>query len=213
MKMAVPYEATGRTQQKSRTRQALVDAARRLLADGLTPRVEDAAADAGISRTTAYRYFANQRSLLVAAQPQIQPQTLLGPDAPTDPLARLDAFMTAFTGYNLQWEPQLRSALRLSLEPPAQHPASADPERPLLRRGRAVAWIEDALAPLADSHPQIDRRQLAIAIRSATGIETLIWLRDVAGQSADEAAETVRHTARALLDAAIQRGAPPAATP
>src|SRR5690349_14478989 len=104
MKMAVPYEATGRTQQKSRTRQALVDAARRLLADGLTPRVEDAAADAGISRTTAYRYFANQRSLLVAAQPQIQPQTLLGPDAPTDPQARLDAFMTAFTGYNLQWE-------------------------------------------------------------------------------------------------------------
>jgi AcrR family transcriptional regulator len=197
MAMPIPYEATGRTQQKSRTREALVDAARDLLADGLTPRVEDAAARAGISRTTAYRYFANQRSLLLAAQPQIQPETLLGADAPTDLRARLDEFMSAFTQYNLQWQPQLRSALRLSLEPPA------DPERPLLRRGRAIAWIEDALAPLRHSHPDVDRHQLAIAIRSATGIESLIWLQDIAGQTPELAAETVRRTAHALLDAAL----------
>src|SRR5690348_15993385 len=115
--MTMPYEATGRTEQKSRTRQALVEAARELLSDGQTPRVEDAAARAGISRTTAYRYFANQRALLLAAQPQLQPRTLLYADAPTEPRARLDAFMAAFTAYNLKWQPQLRSALRLSLEP------------------------------------------------------------------------------------------------
>src|SRR5690242_7185339 len=185
MVMSVPYEATGRTRQKSRTREALVDAARDLLAEGMTPRVEDAAGRAGISRTTAYRYFANQRSLLLAAQPQIQPQTLLGPDAPTEPRARLDAFMAAFTRYNLQWEPQLRSALRLSLEP---HPAgTAEPERPLLRQGRAIAWVEDALAPLRHSHPDLDLRHLAVAIRSATGIEALIWLKDIAGQPAEQA--------------------------
>src|SRR5215470_17085648 len=73
--MAVPYEATGRTQQKSRTREGLVDATRELLAQGLTPKVEDAAQRAGISRTTAYRYFPNQRDLLMAAHPQIQPET------------------------------------------------------------------------------------------------------------------------------------------
>ncbi|WP_432824583.1 TetR/AcrR family transcriptional regulator [Dactylosporangium sp. CA-092794] len=202
--MAIPYEATGRTQQKSRTRQALVDAARELLADGLTPRVEDAAAHAGISRTTAYRYFANQRSLLLAAQPQIQPDTLLGPDAPVEPRARLDAFMAAFTRYNLQWQPQLRSALRLSLEPPAHQPAPAEPQRPLLRRGRAIAWIEDALAPLRHSHPHVDRHRLAVDIRSATGIESLIWLQDIAGQTPEQAGETVRRTAHALLDAAMR---------
>ena len=108
MVMPIPYEATGRTEQKARTRSALVDAARNLLAEGLTPRVEDAAARAGVSRTTAYRYFVNQRALLLAAQPQIQPETLLGPDAPAEPRARLDAFMTAFTRYNLRWQPQLR---------------------------------------------------------------------------------------------------------
>lgn len=196
MRMAVPYETLGRTRQKSRTRRALVEATRDLLAEGLTPRVEDAAERAGISRTTAYRYFPNQRSLLVAAQPQIQPETLLGADAPADPRARLDAFMAAFTRYNVEWEPQLRAALRLSLEPGA--------ERPLLRQGQAVRWIEDALAPLARSHPHVDRHELAVAIRSGTGIEALIWLRDVAGQSRTQAARTVRRTAQALLEAALR---------
>ena len=103
-----PYESTGRTAQKSRTRLALVTATRALLAAGRTPTVEDAAERAGISRTTAYRYFPNQRSLLLAAHPTISPETLLPADAPTDPKARLDVLMAAFTHYNFTWEPQLR---------------------------------------------------------------------------------------------------------
>ncbi len=103
--------------------------------------------------------------------------------------------MAAFTRYNFEWEPQLRAALRLSLEPGA--------EKPLLRQGRAIGWIEQALAPLRDSHPRVDITRLAIAIRSATGIESLIWLTDVAGLTREQAAQTVRHTARALLDAAV----------
>jgi AcrR family transcriptional regulator len=208
--MAVPYEAIGRTQQKSRTRQALVDATRQLLTEGSTPRVEDAAERAGISRTTAYRYFSNQRSLLLAAQPQLQPESLLDEDASTDLRIRLDAFMAAFTRYNFDWEPQLRSALRLSLEAAGdRRKVDGEPpaaERPLLRRGRAISWIEDALAPLRHSHPTIDRHELAVAIRSATGIESLIWLQDVAAHNREQAAETVRRTAHALLDAALHAG-------
>jgi AcrR family transcriptional regulator len=195
MVMAVPYEATGRTRQKARTRQALIEASRELLAAGLTPKVEDAAERAGISRTTAYRYFPNQRSLLLAAQPHIEPRTLLGDDPPDDVTARLDRVMAAFSRYNFDWEPQLRTALRLSLEPGAT--------RPLLRQGRAIGWIGEALEPLRRSHPHVDVHRLAIAIRSATGIETLIWLLDIAGQTHDHAAETVRGTAQALLDAAV----------
>jgi AcrR family transcriptional regulator len=173
------------------------------MAEGQTPRVEDVAERTGISRTTAYRYFPNQRSLLLAAQPDIQPETLLDENAPVEPRARLEAFMAAFTRYNLQWESQLRAALRLSLEPDA----GATRERPVLRRGRAIGWIEDALTPLRTSHPGIDRRRLAVAIRSATGIESLIWLRDIAGQSPRQAAQTVRLTALALLDAALRDAA------
>lgn len=194
--VATPYESTGRAAQKSRTRLALVAAGRELLAAGLTPKVEDAAERAGISRTTAYRYFPNQRSLLLAAQPTISPQTLLPADAPADPVTRLDVFMAAFTGYNLAWEPQLRASLRLSLEPTA--------DRPVLRQGRAIGWIAEALTPLRETHPHIDIQRLAIAIRSATGIEALIWLVDIAGYTREQAAETLRTTAQALLDSALR---------
>ena len=60
---------TGRVHQKARTRQALVRAARQLLVEGTTPTVEQTAAAASISRATAYRYFPNQRALLVATYP------------------------------------------------------------------------------------------------------------------------------------------------
>jgi AcrR family transcriptional regulator len=194
----MPYESTGRTAQKSRTRTALVAATRELLAAGHTPKVEDAAETAGISRTTAYRYFPNQRSLLLAAQPAISPDSLMPADAPTEPKARLDAVMTAFTRYNFTWETQLRTALRLSLEPAA--------DQPVLRQGRAIGWIAEALEPLRHSHPHVDITRLAIAIRSATGIETLIWLVDIAGYTREEAAATVNATARSLVAAAIVDG-------
>ncbi len=195
-RVTTPYESTGRTAQKSRTREALITATRELLAAGLTPKVEDAAERAGISRTTAYRYFPNQRSLLLAAHPTISPDSLLPPDAPADPRARLDLLMTAFTRYNFAWEPQLRASLRLSLEPAT--------DQPVLRQGRAVGWIAEALMPLRQTHPHIDIDMLATAVRSATGIEALIWLIDIAGYSPEQAASTVKATARALLEAALR---------
>jgi len=194
-RVMTPYESTGRTAQKSRTREALVTATRELLAAGLTPKVEDAAERAGISRTTAYRYFPNQRSLLLAAHPTISPETLIPADAPTGVKARLDVLMTAFTRYNFVWEPQLRASLRLSLEPAT--------DQPVLRQGRAIGWIAEALTPLRLTHPHIDIHRLAVAIRSATGIETLIWLIDIAGYTPEQAARTVRATAQALLSAAM----------
>lgn len=200
MSMAVPYESTGRIGQKARTREALVAATRELLALGADPSVEDAAARAGISRTTAYRYFSNQRSLLIAAHPEIQLQSLLPDDAPTDVAARLELVMVACTDIVLDWEPELRAALRLSLEPGTAEPA------PVLRQGRAIGWFADALAPLRDTRPDIDVTRLAVAIRSATGIEAFVWLTDVAGYSRADAVHTMCWSARAMLQAALAAG-------
>jgi AcrR family transcriptional regulator len=197
MAMPVPYEATGRRDQKARTREALVAATRRLLADGVNPTVEQAAVEARISRTTAYRYFPSQRSLLLAAHPEISQRSLLPVDAPADDVpARLDLVLRAFARVNVDWEPQLRTSLRLSLEPGA--------EQPVLRQGRAIGWIEDALEPLRSSHPEVDVRRLAIAIRATTGIESLIWLVDIAGLSRSDAVELMRGSAQALLAAAVR---------
>ncbi|MET8848953.1 TetR/AcrR family transcriptional regulator [Amycolatopsis sp. NPDC004625] len=195
--MAVPYESTGRSRQKGRTRAALVAAAHELLAEGRSPTVEDAAEAAGISRTTAYRYFPNQRALLLAAYPEIQDDAgLLPADAPADPAARLAVVMRAFVAFTQRWEPQLRAQLRLSLEPGAP--------QPVLRRGRAIRWIEEALAPLADTHPHVDVHALAVAIRSATGIESLVWLTDIGGLDRAQAAAVLTGSAQAILRAALE---------
>src|SRR5918997_4653355 len=99
--MSIPYERTGRTNQKARTRTALLDAARALLAEGVSPTVEQAADRATISRTTAYRYFANQRALLTAVFPEIASESLLDGDAPADPAPRLDIVLDRFTRHIL----------------------------------------------------------------------------------------------------------------
>lgn len=200
--MMIPYESTGRTRQKRRTRAALVEGARSLLAAGQTPGVERAADVAGVSRTTAYRYFPSQRDLLLAAIPTLDRRTQLGDDAPLDVAERLDLVVREQLGVIEQWEPQLRAALRLSLNP-AGGPGDTPPP---LREGRAIGWIQDALSPLTATHPHVDVRRLAIAIRAGCGIESWVWLVDVAGLSREAAGEVMRESAQALL-AAARRGA------
>jgi AcrR family transcriptional regulator len=201
--MSIPYEAFGRTSQKTRTRDALIDAARALIAEGSTPTVEQAATKATISRATAYRYFPTQRSLLVAAYPYLGSPSLLPADPPADPEARLDAVVTAHTRQTLKLEQPLRTMLRLSLE--------ADPEardQLLLRRGRAIGWIRQALAPLEGTLSDEQLHRLALAIRTTEGIEALVWLTDVAGLSRDEAVALMRWSARAVLRSALADGPP-----
>jgi AcrR family transcriptional regulator len=197
MGMSIPYERSGRTRQKSRTRDALVAATRDLIAEGLTPTVESAAARAEISRTTAYRYFTNQRALLIAAHPEIDRKSLLPANPPRDPAARLGAMLEEFHRITLETEPQLRMALRLSLDP------VRDQTNNTLRRGRAIAWFEDALAPLLGQLPKQEVRRLALAVRSVTGIEALVWLTDVAHLSRAQAIETMKWSAHALLRSAL----------
>ena len=204
MSMSISYEGTGRTQQKRRTRNALIAAARELLAQGLTPTVEDAAAAASISRATAYRYFPNQTALLVAAYPEIEARSLLGPNAPEDAESRLEALVLQLARFTVENEPQLRTMLRLSLDPDPAHRGDL-----LLRRGRAIAWIEDALAPLRGGLSDAELRRLVFAIRCAVGIEALVWLTDIARLSREDAVEVMCWSARALLHSALADSAAP----
>jgi AcrR family transcriptional regulator len=203
MSMTVPYERTGRIQQKARTRNALVGAARELLAAGTTPNVEQAADAAQVARATAYRYFPNQRALLVATYPEIDEPSLVDEPGLSDPAERLDAVAESLTRQMVEHEPELRTMLRLSLE--AEPAESGDLP---FRKGRRITWVADALAPLEGKLPAPELQRLTVAIAAVLGIEMLVWLTDIAGNTREQAREIMRWSARAMLQAALAGGPP-----
>lgn len=208
MSVSSPYVDSGRREQKQRTRTALVEAARALVASGVTPTVEAAAARAAVSRTTAYRYFTNQRELLVAAHPETGASSLLPTPAPDDVETRLADVVARFTDLIVETEPQQRTMLRLSLEMTAEERAGLP-----LRQGRAIGWIGEALQPLGDVLTDQELHRLALAVRSVSGIEALTWLTDVAALPRDQAVALMRWSAQAMLRAATSGSPPPTPRP
>lgn len=194
--MSTAYELHGRTAQKQRTRDALLAAARQLIGDGVTPTVEATADAAAISRTTAYRYFPNQAALLTAAYPETAATSLLPPDPPADPEARLLLVVDRFLDVLFDAEPQQRTMLRLSLDP------NNNQDLPL-RKGRAIAWFTDALEPMRATLGDDGIRSLVLSLRSAIGIEAFVWLVDVVGLSRQETRAQMRWTAATLYAGAI----------
>ena len=122
---------------------------------------------------------------------------MLGSDPPLSPEARLDAVVHAFTSMVVETEAQQRTMLRLSLEP------QVDRSRLPLRQGRAIGWITEALEPLRDQLGDEALHHLVLAIRSATGIEALVWLTDIGGLSRTDATALMRQSAQGLLRAAL----------
>jgi AcrR family transcriptional regulator len=199
--VSTSYEETGRSGQKQRTRTALLASARELIAtSGAAPTVAEAAEAAGISRTTAYRYFPSQGALLIAAHPEVDTASMLDATTSDDAADRVESVVRRFLTIIVDTEVQQRTMLRLSLTP------GVDRSGLPLRQGRAVGWISEALAPLAERLDADGVRRLAIAVRAVSGIESLVWLTDVAGLETAQAVEQVVWSARALVRQAEEGG-------
>jgi hypothetical protein len=162
--------------------------------------VEEAALEASVGRTTAYRYFPNSRALLAATFPELEMDSLLGADPPKDPLARVTIVAESLAQRIIEHEPEYRAQLRLALE---GEPAGS--ESLPLRRGRRIAWVEDALSPLRGRMPEPELRRLVYGVGATIGIEAFVWLMDMAGLSREEAAQVMRTNARTLLRSALER--------
>ncbi|MGV8896301.1 MAG: TetR/AcrR family transcriptional regulator [Rhodoglobus sp.] len=196
--MSTNYHETGRAGQKSRTRSALVASARELVARaGRPPTVAEAAEAASISRTTAYRYFPTQRSLLIAAHPETQATSMLPSGFEGDPEQRLEVAVRGFLTMVVDTEAQQRTMLRLSLEPDATR-------RDLpLRQGRAIVWFTEALDPLTAQLGTDGVHSVAVGVRAVAGIEALVWLVDIAGLTQGEAVEQMVWSSIAVLRRAL----------
>jgi AcrR family transcriptional regulator len=191
-----------RVNQKRRTRTALVEAARRLLVQGRTPRVADVADEALVSRATAYRYFPSQEHLLleVVLERSID-EINRAVDASAgsgDAAARLAGLVSAIQDEITANEAGFRSLLRFSI---AQS-LSDQPTVASIRGERRLHWIEQALEPIAADLDDRAHQRLVNALALCIGAEAFVVLRDLCGLEGAEAEETLRWAVLAMLSAA-----------
>jgi AcrR family transcriptional regulator len=203
---------TGRVNQKRRTRQAIVDAAQRLLSEGVTPTVAEAAAAAEVGRTTAYRYFPTQDSLLVELTVSAgvsDVEELVG--RPVDAGGSRDRLLEVVRALNahvLDEEVRYRTAVRLYQEQWLAAHADGD-DSPVVREGRRRRWISTVLEPAMEEAglPPAERNRLVAALGLLTGAEAMLVLRDVSRLDAGSALAVTDWATRALLRAALDNRA------
>lgn len=193
----------GRVNQKARTRQAIVRAAGALLSRGEKPSLDDIAAEARVSRATAYRYFPGLDALLSEAAVDLlvpEPGELFGARAPGDPFERLELVDETFDKACREREAALRLMLARVLERSVTHAPGEAP----LRQNRRMPLIEQALAPLEPRLGPERLTRLSRALAMIVGTEGFIALSDVVGVGKDEARAVRRWAMDALVAAALK---------
>lgn len=199
-----------RANQKARTRAAIVEAALQLYRQGITPTVAQAAAQARVSRATAYRYFPTQEALLVelAVTPGVARVEELLTDLSTDDVEqRLLLLLDTFGPIVIAEEAQLRRALSVYQDTWLRS-RRRDTEVPAVREGRRMRWLDQVLAPLS-SMPETQRQRLRAALALTLGIDSVVIMKDVCGLNDDEALAVLRWAATILLRAALDEHSSP----
>ena len=205
--MSTTDEGRERLRQKLRTRAALLQAARELVAQGKTPTLSEVADAAMVSRATAYRYFPTQEALLVEVPLDIAAPTvasLFGDDAPSDAEDRAALVQNALYDLARDHETEFRLFLRSSLmrSPAAVADGTGNP----FRGARRLSLLDAALAPLADELPAEDIDRLRTALSMLDGLESMVVLRDILRLQHDEARAAGERAVRDMVRAA-RRGA------
>lgn len=188
----------GRTNQKERTRSAIVAAAHALAETGEEVTMPAIAAAARVSEATAYRYFPDLVSLLLVAMASADPAQAMRPVAHSrDPVERVGHAADVLARAVLQRQ----GAVRAMIAGTITRPGSA-----VKRPGHRFGLIEHALAPWADDADPARRtavRQLVRDLAVIISAESLFTLTDLCGLSPDDAVASLVSTARRVTAAAV----------
>lgn len=194
-------ESNGRTNQKARTRRAIVDACVELIRHGQLVTMPDVAMAATVSEATAYRYFPDLASLLATALAADWPsptEALAPVAASKDPVERV-AFATRFL---LQGVAKREAVVRAMISATIAQPGLSGRARPGIRFG----LIEFALAPFVDdleaAGPEV-LPQLRLDLAVVISADALFSLTDLCGLSIEAAIDSAQKTARTLTSAAF----------
>jgi AcrR family transcriptional regulator len=190
----------GRTNQRERTRRAIIEAGRALIESGGSLTMPVVAREAMVSEATAYRYFPDLPSLVRAALVDLWPtgEEALRPVADeTDPELRIAFAADELLRRVLAYQGSTRAMIADTI---------AQPGRARGRPGYRFAFIDEALDPVASQAGIGEeallelKRQLAVVISP----ESLFTLIDSVGCSPEEAIGCIATMARSLTRAAIR---------
>lgn len=197
-----------RTNQKARTRLALVRAASELIEEGRTPSMPQAAERALVSVATAYRYYRSAEELWNDAvsydSPGLDEEAMQADlDAAGDDLeARLEAVIRGFGFWMVDNADFARRSAKASLDSLfAQQARGEEPKS--TRPRRRVTWIAKALEPLRGQLEDHHIDAIAEGVAMTWGAEPVITLLDVLDLSPEAAKERMRTTALWILRAGL----------
>lgn len=200
--MTVPFLATDSDKDEvppkgaaARTRSLMVVTASAMMRRGLSPSVSEVAEAAGVSRSTAYRYFPTLAEMLRAVVAEALGPILTWDDPETDSAKRLQALYGQTFARISEHEATFRAAIRQSLEPTTEVPGDKT-----LGRGHRLALLARAVQHSGLSKRQADR--LVQALSLTFGIEAMIVLKDICGLDDAAAKEVSLWAAQAMLRAA-----------
>ena len=213
--MSKPISPDGRTNQRHRTRKDLLSAAARLLKEGKAPDMDAVAAEAMVSRATAYRYFPSIEALLIEAPldgAAPAPEAVFAAaaadddddDRSTDPAERIDRAEAALHAMCYRNAAQLRLMLAATLQRSASAPPDATDAAVPIRQNRRTPLIEAALAPARDRFTSETYETLRAALALIFGTESMIVFTDVLGLDEPTARRIKSWAAKALVHAAIE---------
>jgi AcrR family transcriptional regulator len=188
----------GRVQQKRRTHDAIVAAARELIRTGVEVTMPAVASQALVSEATAYRYFPDLASLLreALAGAWPDPDEVMRPvEAATDPVERIGYATEVLLRHVLAGQGAIRAVIAATI---------TSPDLAAGRPGYRFGLIDSALRPADKAwRESAAAAQLRLDLAVVVSAEALFTLTDLCGLDSEAAIASAVRTARALTAAAL----------
>lgn len=169
---------TGRSKQKQKTRQKILDTTNALLQKGQNLSLEDVAKASGISRATIYRYFSNIDILCSEASLDVFTQSTATIFQETKDLPFIERILYIQDYFNdlaLNNEPGFRKYLSIYLREDTTN------KKESIRGSRRTAALKLALVPYRDQLDSTVYNHLITTATALMGIEPIITSKDVCG--------------------------------